>query len=170
MVDMALVSGLVGTLKTAMDIGQTLKEINDLSQVRDKVIEMQGLILNAQSSAMTAQTQLFEVLHENSELKKKVSSVDEWKTTADRYRLVDFGAGTFAYELKEEAANGEPIHRLCPVCFGKQSRSYLQFQGVTSSRQDLFRCLPCGQDYFFGTKQVVSHPRVNRKPTSSWLD
>lgn len=150
MVDMAIVSGLVGTLKTAMDIGQTVKEINDLSQVRDKVIEMQGLILNAQSSAMTAQTQLFEVLHENSELKKKVSATEEWKATADRYRLVDFGAGTFAYELKTEEANGEPIHRLCPVCFGKQGRSYLQYQGRTASQQDLYKCLPCAQEYLFG--------------------
>jgi hypothetical protein len=167
-VDLALVSGLVGTLKTAMDIGQTVKEINDLSQVRNKVIEMQGHILNAQSSAMTAQTQLFEVLHENSELKKKVSAAEEWKTTADRYRLVDFGAGTFAYELKEEAAHGEPIHRLCPVCFGKQSRSYLQYQGVTASHQDFFKCLPCGQDYFFGAKHRINEPRVNRRPASIW--
>ncbi|MDK4711091.1 hypothetical protein [Rhizobium sp. CNPSo 4039] len=152
MVDMAMISGLMGTLKTAMDIGMTVKEINDLSQVRDKVIEMQGLILNAQSSAMTAQTQLFEVFHENSELKKKVSEVEEWKATADRYKLVDFGGDTFAYELKAEAANGEPIHRLCPVCFGKRSRSYLQHQGITASRQDLFRCLPCGHEYLFGVK------------------
>lgn len=152
MIDMALVTGRMTSLKTAVDIGQTVKEINDLTQVRTKVIEMQGLILAAQSSAMTAQTQLFQVLQENSELKAKVSAVEEWKTIESRYRLVDFGGGTLAFELRPEAANGEPPHRLCPVCFGKQSRSYLQHQGRTASEQDLYRCQPCNQDYVFGVR------------------
>lgn len=47
-VDLNLVSGIVGNLKTAMDIGKVVKELNDISQVRDKVIEMQDLILGAQ--------------------------------------------------------------------------------------------------------------------------
>lgn len=167
MVDLGLVTALVGNLKTAIDIGKTVKEINDISQVRDKVIEMQELILSAQSSAMTAQTQLFEVLHENSELRKAVAAVDEWKSTAARYKLVDYGAGTFAYELRPEAANGEPSHRLCPVCFEQRRRSLLQFQGRTASAQDFYKCSPCGQDYFFGAKQASSFgvSRVNR---SGW--
>ncbi|WP_292136244.1 hypothetical protein [Mesorhizobium sp.] len=44
MVDLSLVTALVANLKTAIDIGKTVKEINDISQVRDKVIEMQELI------------------------------------------------------------------------------------------------------------------------------
>jgi hypothetical protein len=155
MVDMTLVSGIAGSLKTAFEIGKTIKEINDLSAVRSKVIEMQDLILGAQSSAMAAQTQLFEVLQENAELKRKASAVDEWNTTAARYALKDYGGGTFAYELRD-ATNGEPSHRLCPSCFSQGKKSILQFQGETASSQDFFKCMPCGQDYFFGVADTSS--------------
>jgi len=57
LVDLALLTGLAGGLKTAVDIGKTIKEINDLTVIRSKVIEMQDIILGAQSSAMAAQTQ-----------------------------------------------------------------------------------------------------------------
>lgn len=150
MVDLTLVSGIATTLKTAMDIAKTTKEISDMSTVKSKVIEMQDLILTAQSSAMAAQTQLYEILQENAELKRKVSAVDDWKSTASRYSLKDYGGGTFAYELRAEAANGEPQHRLCPACFESGKKSILQFQGRTASQQDYFKCLPCEQDYFLG--------------------
>lgn len=93
MVDLTLVSGIATTLKTAMDIAKTTKEISDMSTVKGKVIEMQDLILTAQSSAMAAQTQLYEILQENAELKRKVSAVDDWKSTASRYSLKDYGGG-----------------------------------------------------------------------------
>lgn len=150
MVDLALLTGLAGGLKTAVDIGKTIKEINDLTVIRSKVIEMQDIILGAQSSAMAAQTQLFELLQENSELKTKVAAVDDWKATAARYQLKDYGGGTFAYELKAEAANGEPPHKLCPVCFEKGKRSVLQFWGRTAMSQDFYKCVPCSSDYFLG--------------------
>ncbi|POO56165.1 hypothetical protein [Agrobacterium rosae] len=165
MVDLTLVSGIAGTLKTAVDIAKTVKEVNDMSTVKGKVIEMQDLILAAQSSAMTAQTQLFELLQENAELKRKVSDIEGWKNTAARYTLKDFGGKTFAYELKAEAAVGEPPHRVCPACFEMGKRSVLQFQNVTASRQDFYKCMPCGQDYFFGVsdESVWEAPRRDRE-------
>lgn len=166
MVDLALVSGMVGTLKTAFDIGKTVKEINDISQVRDKVIEMQDFILSAQSSAMTAQTQLYELLQENAELKQKASAVDEWNKQAARYQLKDYGGGTFAYELTPEHAQGEPLHRLCTVCFQNKRKSILHFSHVTALKQDLYKCMPCNTEQVFG----VSHPvRIERRGGSEWM-
>lgn len=69
MVDMSMIVGAVGSLKSAVDIAKTVKEINDISVVRDKVIEMQDLILSAQASAVSAQSQLMEMIQENGELK-----------------------------------------------------------------------------------------------------
>lgn len=164
MVDLALLTGLAGGLKTAVDIGKTIKEINDITVIRSKVIEMQDLILGAQSSAMAAQTQLFELVQENAELKAKVAAMDDWKVTAARYQLRDYGEGTYAYELKEEAANGEPPHRLCPVCFENGKRSILQFSLKTTGDQDLYKCSPCSADFFFGRR--VS--RTLRRARSDW--
>ncbi|MFK0204272.1 hypothetical protein [Agrobacterium sp. NPDC090283] len=169
MVDLTLVSGIASTLKTAVDIAKTTKEISDMSIVKGKVIEMQDLILTAQSSAMAAQTQLYEILQENAELKRKVSAVDDWKSAASRYSLKDYGGGTFAYELKADAAHGEPTHRLCPACFEAGRKSILQFQGRTSSQQDFFKCLPCQQDYFMGVRQAdSSYGVIGRRSRTDW--
>ncbi|MGM5057873.1 hypothetical protein ACD589_24785 [Rhizobium sp. 814_E9_N1_1] len=167
MVDMTLVSGIAGSLKTAFEIGKTVKEINDMSAVKGKVIEMQDLILSAQSSAMAAQAQLYEVLQENAELKRKANAVDEWNRTTARYALKDYGGGTFAYELRPDAANGEPIHRLCPACFAQGKMSILQFQGETASHQQFYKCMPCGQDYFFGVANTSSW-RENKQDRGVW--
>ncbi|CAH0338934.1 hypothetical protein [Rhizobium sp. CECT 9324] len=164
MIDIALWSGVASGLKTAVDIGKTIKEINDLTVIRSKVIEMQDIILGAQSSAMAVQTQLFELIQENSELKAKVAAVDDWKATAARYQLKDYGEGTYAYELKEDAANGEPPHKLCPVCFENDKRSLLQFQGKTVSKQHMYKCHSCGGDFYLGTRSETSWPsRANRR-------
>jgi hypothetical protein len=159
LVDLALLTGLAGGLKTAVDIGKTIKEINDLTVIRSKVIEMQDIILGAQSSAMAAQTQLFELLQENSELKAKVAAVDDWKATAARYQLRDYGEGTYAYELKAEAAHGEPPHKLCPVCFENGKRSLLQFQGKNAYEQRMYKCLSCVADFDLGTRVEIDWSR-----------
>ncbi|MGC1667077.1 MAG: hypothetical protein WA767_02455 [Pseudolabrys sp.] len=43
----------------------------------------------------------------------QVANFETWETEKKRYALKGYGGGTFAYELKEAEANGEPIHRAC---------------------------------------------------------
>lgn len=161
-VDLTLVSSLAGTLKSAADAAKSAKDASDMPTMRGKMIEMQDLILSAQSATMTASAQLFELLQENAELKRKVEASDAWKSTSERYALKDYGGGTFAYELRAEEARGEPIHKICPVCFEAARRSVLQFRGRTSSRQEMFRCVPCEHDYFFGNADTSGWNRRNR--------
>lgn len=160
-VELALVSDLAGTLKTAAELAKTVKDANDMPTIKGKIIEMQDLLLTAQSSTMAASTKLFELLQENASLKRKVEAADVWTSTAQRYALKDYGGGTFAYELKPEEARGDPIHKICPVCFEANKRSVLQFRGRTTSRQEMFRCMPCEHDYFFGTADNSSWNRRN---------
>ncbi|GEC30521.1 hypothetical protein N181_09790 [Sinorhizobium fredii USDA 205] len=164
MVDMGMIAGAVGTLKTALDIAGTVKEMNDLAVIRNKVIEMQNLIMSAQGTAVTAQSQMLEMVHEIAELKAKLAEAEEWKAIADRYQLRDYGNNTLAYELKE-GVDGEPHHRICPVCFEQRRKSILQFRYKTHSSQDKFRCIPCGADFEFG----VYHAPQYRKPERNWI-
>ena len=59
----------------------------------------------------------------------QVANFETWETEKKRYALKGYGGGTFAYELKEAEANGEPIHR--PVCLYQRGRiSILQNNGA----------------------------------------
>jgi len=77
-----------------------------------------------------------------------------------RYQLKDFGGGTFAYELKESEANGEPIHRLCPTCFQDGKKHILQPRGGNAYKQDMFHCDGCGHTFVFGHRQS---PDIHRQ-------
>lgn len=168
MVDMAVITGAVTSLKAAVDIAKTAKDMNDLTAVRGKVIEMQELILQAQSSAVVAQAQVLELLQETTELRAKVSKEVQWRAEAARYKLVDYGDGTFAYELKFESAEGEPAHRLCATCYSKGQKSILQFKHVTPLKQDMYQCVPCKRELAFGKKTPIE-PRPNLSTPGSWM-
>ena len=54
MVDIASISAAVTGLKTATDIAKGIAELGSVAEVQSKVIELQTVILAAQSSAMAA--------------------------------------------------------------------------------------------------------------------
>jgi len=43
---------------------------------------------------------------------KEVASIETWNVEKGRYKLTDYGGGTFAYALKPEEAQDEPPHRI----------------------------------------------------------
>ncbi len=122
----------LGALKSAFDIAKGLKDIDNAARRNAAVIELQEKILAAQS----AQSDLVELIRE---LEQKVASFERWEAEKKRYKLTDFGGGTFAYLLKPEATNGEPSHRICAQCYQKSEKSILQFLH-RSYGQDYFKC------------------------------
>jgi ribosomal protein L32 len=133
----------IGALKTASEIAKTLIDIDDKVALNELAIKLQTQILTAQEAAISAQGRI-------QELEAVVRASDEWKEQKDRYKLVDYGAGTFAWELRPECSNGEPAHRVCPKCFEKRKRSILQFKNRTYAHQDFFVCNSCETEFFFG--------------------
>jgi len=136
-----IIAGL-GAIKTAFDLAKGLKEINDTATRNAAVIELQQKILAAQE----AQSALIERIRN---LEIEIASFETWQTEKDRYKLTDFGAGTFAYLLRPKAANGEPPHRLCASCFHEGHKSILQFS-AKSEGQDWFECFRCKTRQAFG--------------------
>lgn len=133
----------LGALKSAYEIAKTLKNIDDRVKLNSAVIELQEQILSAQEAGASAKERI-------QELEAIVASHDQWGETANRYALRDYGGATYAYELKAEEANGEPIHRICPNCFERQSRSILQFRFRDNVGRDHYSCLACKTEFEFG--------------------
>ncbi len=145
MVAAEIISGL-GGLKAAFDLAKGLKDIDDATRRNAAVIELQEKILTAQQ----AQSSLVERVHE---LENKVAGFEAWDAEKKRYKLKDFGGGTFAYELQPEEARGEPTHRVCAACYQKRHLSILQFGFRGQSGDEHYDCPECKTRFRFGGRR-----------------
>jgi hypothetical protein len=143
----------LNALKTAFDISKGLKDISDATIRNGAIIELQQKILDAQAAQ-------FELVRRVDELEKEKALADASRAKMDRYQLKEYGANTFAYELKADAANGEPVHRVCADCYNKGAISILQFSHH-SSGQDWYDCRTCGRNQHFGQRIAQSSAYVS---------
>jgi hypothetical protein len=159
MVDMSAIAGALSALKGANDIAQAMIGLRDAAAFQSKLIEFQAKIIEANNKSFAAQDERFALLRQISDLESEVAALKAERSKLQRYELKDFGGSTFAYQLKEAEADGEPIHRACPNCYGKGNISILQFDFRTSAGQDRYECHSCNSKLEFGVRQQVA---VNR--------
>ena len=150
MVDLTSFTTAISGLKTAGDIAKSMLDLRDAAAQQGKVIELQSVILNAQTAAMAAQSQQLELVVQVRELKDKLAAVQDWERQKDRYFLKDFGGETFAYVLKKDAANGEPSHRICVKCYQHGKRSILQSEGTLPTGREKLTCSECAAETSLG--------------------
>ena len=127
MPDMALIAQTVSTLKSAFDFSKTLIGLRDAAMINEKVIELQRIILSAQSEAMAAQTDQVALLEAKRQLEKQIAQMEAWETEKQRYELKSgYFGGAFVYALKPEARVSEPPHWICATCYQAHKKSILQ--------------------------------------------
>lgn len=156
MPDMTTIASAVSSLKAAGDIAKGLMDLRDAAAHQTKVIELQRLILDAQTSALAAQSEQFSLLEQFRQLEKKIREADDWTNERSRYALTDFGGGTFAYSLRQEAKQGEPSHLVCATCYQAGRKSILQHLHQSYTGQNIYHCQTCAKDVALG---VRSEPR-----------
>lgn len=127
--DYSLIQGTITSLKTASDLARGFLDLKSMSDVQAKVIELQSIILSAQSSALAANSEQASMEETIRELKQRISAIEAWAREKERYALLALEPGIYVYALKESAANGEPPHWVCAHCFNLGSRFLLQNQG-----------------------------------------
>ncbi|MCF6114141.1 hypothetical protein [Mesorhizobium muleiense] len=145
-------------LKTAYDMAKGLKDIDDRVKLNAAIIDLQEKIQTARDDADAARHRLIE-------LQAIVAELTDWQKMAARYCLKDFGGSTFAYELRSEFAEGEPIHKACPKCFQDKKRAILQYRHKDSNQRDHYKCNSCSTQFELG-HYVPYQPKVNR--SSDW--
>lgn len=129
-------------LKAAFDIAKGLKDVHDQVKINAAVIDLQQKILEAQEAVSSARDRV-------SALEKELEKHTDWAAKSARYQLRDFGNQSYAYELREELANNDPIHLVCPKCFGEHRVSILQYDDTYHGRKR-FTCMSCGKDVMLG--------------------
>jgi rubrerythrin len=142
MPDMALIAGTMTSLKTAFDMSKTIIGIRDAAILNEKVIELQRVILAAQSDAMAAQAEQLTLLERVSGLEKQITDMKAWETEKQRYELKAATSTAFIYALKTNAGGTEPPHWLCAACYEKGVKSILSVYG-SLGRNDIWKCPSC---------------------------
>jgi hypothetical protein len=102
-----------------------------------------------QEKILSAQEAQFALVKRVDELEKEMVALKTKSIQLQRYQLKDYGGNTFAYELKESEARGEPSHRACTTCCQQGHISILQFE-FNSKGQDWYECKRCNSRQKFG--------------------
>ena len=123
----AWIDAITSPLKAASETVQGLVQVRDQIKFGDGVIKLQAQILSAQQGASSAQAREMEMAEEIRKLKARVAELEDWDAEKKRYKKVKLPPGIIVHMLKEEcAAPGEPVHPICPTCYGNNKSSPLQ--------------------------------------------
>lgn len=148
MVDMASIASAVQSLNAAGELVKGFVELKTTADRQAKVIELQRIILGAQASALSAQSDQLSMLEQIRALKEEVAKVKAWETEKQRYELHKTSAGSFTYALKQEAQDSELPHHICTACYQEGKKSILQRIPRNTARDALgmhsmMRCPVC---------------------------
>jgi hypothetical protein len=86
---MAAFASAFASLKAAGDIAKALVNLRDTTAFQTQLIELQGQILSAQSSALTAQTDQSVLLDRKRDLEEEVARLKVWEVEKERYQLTN---------------------------------------------------------------------------------
>jgi len=142
--ELSAIQAAAGSLKTAGEIVNGLISLTVKAEVRAKVIELQGVILAAQSGAMSAQAAQMELLDRVRELEGELVRLKDWEAEKQRYERVRIDPGVMVPALKKEFVDaGEPPHLLCPNCYQKNEKSVFQPTPASEFRYRIHHCPAC---------------------------
>jgi hypothetical protein len=161
--DIGSIAGVATSLKTAGEIAKAMVGLRDAAAFQSKLIELQGVILSAQGSALTAQQDQMTMLERVRDLETEVARLKAWDAEKQRYELKDAGQGTLAYALKEAAKGAGPNHHICAGCYENGRKSFLQPETRFPGRCEVLACHFCGSALYLNGAWEKGHPQPTRR-------
>lgn len=160
------VGAVLGSLKLAGETIQTIVGLRDGTKIQTKVIELNGIILAAQSSAFAANLSQSALLDKVSALEQELVRLKKWDTDKQQYKLTQIGPGAFAYAPKPDADNAQVPHWLCVKCYDNSQRSMLQYQGRTpKNRESIYKCGTCKSELLVPWSRSPESVAEKEKPS-----
>ena len=124
--DLTMITGLFGSLKTAAEITQGLLALKTDAAVSAKVVELNGVISDVQQRLFAAQADYATLTSRIRELEAEVADFKNWEQEKQRYQLHELAPGTLVRRIKPAMQGTEPMHDLCPNCYEQGIKSILQ--------------------------------------------
>ena len=120
------ISAAFQSVKAAIALIKATQGLSNSTEVLTAVNDVQMKLGDAIASALASQEKEAALAAQVRDLEMQLRDIEDWKSQIQRYELFQFPTGTFAYKLKEDMANGEPIHYLCSACADKKQKTTLQ--------------------------------------------
>src|SRR5215472_1424272 len=160
MPDLTAIAQALGAIKAMKDLGEAMIALRDTAAFRERQIEFQGKIIEAQESISAIQQERSLLIERIDELEKQITDLKRWDAEKQRYKLVEVGPGAYAYVITPEAQGSGPEHLICPTCYEHAKKSVLQVMPFSQRTDgDERRCPDC--------KTVVDvAPNPQWKPSS----
>jgi len=140
----AEISAGVTSLRAALDITKAMVGLRDAEAFRAKSIELQGVVLEALDKAIDSREAYAAQSERIGALEAEVASLKAWDAEKQNYELKRIGEGSVAYMLKPDKRGTEPPHWLCPNCYSKGQKSFLNPTGAQVRRSWIYKCGSCG--------------------------
>jgi len=134
---MSLATQALPFVKTIADMGGDAKIRDATSQILDRLYAIQNLAIEGQEFTASLQQKLAQITTE-------LERYRDWESTASRYELTEMAGGAIVYAKKRTPNDTEAMHYLCPDCFAKRQKSFLQTEGGT-----IRYCKPCEVSFHF---------------------
>jgi hypothetical protein len=139
----AEIAAAVTGIRSALDIAKAMAGLRDAEAFRAKSIELQSVVLEALDKAIEARESYAAQADRVRALEAEVAQLKAWDAEKQRYDLKPIGHGAVAYILKPDARGAETPHWLCPNCFAKGKKAFLQSANKTERAHLLVTCNEC---------------------------
>ena len=142
--------------KAAFEIARGVGALKTEAAVNGAIIDIQRHVVEAQQG-LSASLQTIDALE------KEIVRLKDWSAEKERYELKRFEPGSVAYSLKPAMAHGEPPHLLCPNCYQRSEKSFLQATGDQIRRYRVHRCPSCKAELALGPEMPNEMPPTERQ-------
>lgn len=133
----------ITSLKAAFDLTKAMVDLRDAEAFRSRALELQGVIAEALGQVIEAREAHSVQIDRIRALETEVADLKAWGAEKQNYELKTIGYGSVAYMLKPEARGSSPPHWLCPNCYAKGKKSFLQAVGPIIQRKTVYKCAGC---------------------------
>lgn len=143
--------GIVATsLGIARDIAKAMTGIRDFNLLAEKTATLNEALLKLQDGLLAHNASLFELQNKYFEACEETRKLKETLAERNRYTLVSFPSGHFAYRVNvppeqsgaSEPTGAEPLHYVCQQCFDNGRKVVLQ-RNFFMSTSGALECRVC---------------------------
>ena len=113
-------------IKSSLEIIKAIQKIKDTSQIQQKTIELNSIILDLQNSLFSLRDAYADITNRHAELEKEMRNIREQKTQFKRYVLHQLPMGGFVYRYQPTRNDHTPAHDICTNCMSNGKKSILQ--------------------------------------------
>jgi hypothetical protein len=139
----AEIAAAITGIRSALDVTKAMVGLRDAEAFRTKSIELQGIIMDAYEKGIEAREAHSAQLERVRALEAEIASLKDWSAEKQDYELKNVGDAAVAYMLKPDKRGAEPPHWLCPNCYSKGQKSFLNPTGAQVGRGWIFKCPNC---------------------------